>query len=65
MFARFFRRLATTCPPAARELGLLREHEDIAKRHAKVRAAWAPHLAESRSVVLETAERCPRRQRQP
>ncbi|MDQ5977683.1 MAG: hypothetical protein QG602_655 [Verrucomicrobiota bacterium] len=63
MFARFSRRLATTCPPAARELGLLREHEDIAKRHAKVRAAWAPHLAESRKVILEVAERCDRRQR--
>jgi hypothetical protein len=63
MFTRLLRRLATTCPPAGRELGLLREHEDIARRHAKVCAAWAPHLAESRKVVLETAARCGRRQR--
>jgi len=63
MLARFFRRLSTTCPSAARELGLLREHEDIAKRHAKVRAAWASHLAESRKVMLEVAARCPQRRR--
>lgn len=63
MFARLFRNFLTDCPPAARQLGLLREHEDIAKRHARVRAAWAPHLAESRKVVLEMAQRCPRRER--
>jgi len=63
MIARILRRLATSCPPAGRQLGLLREHEDIAQRHARVRAAWAPHLAESRRVVLETAQRCPRRRR--
>jgi hypothetical protein len=63
MFARFFRRLATTCPPVARQLGLLREHEDIATRHARVSAAWAPHLAECRRVILEAAAACPRRRR--
>jgi hypothetical protein len=63
MIARILRRLATSCPPAGRELGLLREHEDIAQRHARVRAAWAPHLAESRRVVLEAAQRCARRRR--
>jgi len=59
MISRILRRLVTSCPPAGRELGLLREHEDIARRHARVHAAWAPHLAESRRVVLETAQRCP------
>lgn len=63
MLTRLFRRWLTSCPPAARSLGLLREHEDIGRRHARVRAAWAPHLAESRRVILETAARCPRRQR--
>ncbi len=63
MFRTFFRNFLTTCPPAARSLGLLREHEDIAKRHARVRAAWAPHLAESRKVILDTAARCPQRGR--
>lgn len=63
MISRILRRLATSCPPAGRQLGLLREHEDIAKRHARVRAAWAPHLAESRKVILETAGRCAERRR--
>lgn len=63
MFARLLRRFATTCPPVARQLGLLREHEDIAQRHARVRAAWAPHLEASRQVILETAVRCPQRRR--
>jgi hypothetical protein len=63
MFSSFLRRFSTTCPPAARELGLLREHEEIAKRHARVRAAWAPHLAESKQVILEAAARCTHRRR--
>lgn len=63
MITAFLRRLKTTCPPAAKELGLLREHEDIAQRHARVRAAWAPHLAESRRVVLEAAGRGTKRRR--
>jgi hypothetical protein len=63
MFARLFRNFLTSCPPAARQLGLLKEHEDIAKRHARVRAAWTPHLASSKQVVLEVAARCPSRRR--
>jgi hypothetical protein len=63
MFARIFRNFLTTCPPAGRQLGLLHEHEEIAKRHARVRAAWAPHLAESRKVVMETAALCPQLRR--
>jgi hypothetical protein len=63
MFTRLFRNFLTSCPPAARQLGLLHEHEEIAKRHARVRAAWAPHLAESRKVVLDVAQSCPRRDR--
>jgi hypothetical protein len=63
MFTTIFRRFLTSCPPAARQLGLLKEHEDIAKRHARVRAAWAPHLASSKQVVLEAAARCPARRR--
>ncbi|HVZ66297.1 MAG TPA: hypothetical protein VG936_17155 [Lacunisphaera sp.] len=53
----FFRRLAPDCPPEARALGLLREHGDIAKRHAKVRGAWASHLAASKTAILEAADR--------
>ncbi len=63
MLARLLRRLATRCPPAARELGLLREHEDIARRHARVPDAWVSHLAASQAVILEIAAQCPRKTR--
>lgn len=63
MFARLLRRCLTRCPPEARQLGLLREHEDIARRHARVRAAWAPHLAASKAVIMEVAASCPQRGR--
>lgn len=63
MFAKIFCNFLTSCPPAGQQLGLLREHEEIAKRHARVREAWAPHLAESRKVVLEVAQNCGRRDR--
>jgi len=62
MLRDFWRSLWIRCPTAARELGLAREHHDIARRHAKVAAAWAPHLAASQACILEVAERCPRRE---
>lgn len=58
-----WRSLWIDCPPWARQLGLVREHFDIARRHARVPAAWAVHLAMSRDVILAAAEACPRRQR--
>lgn len=63
MLGDWFRSLLVRTPPAARRLGLVREHLDIAQRHARVRAAWASHLAASRAVILEVAARCPRRER--
>lgn len=61
MFASLWKRLRTDAPPAARQLGLAREHFAIAERHARVRADWAPHLDESRRAILAAAERCTRR----
>ena len=63
MLPDFLRGLLTRCPPAARSLGLLREHLAIARRHAKVRAAWASHLTDSRVAILAGAGRCTRHQR--
>lgn len=51
------------CPAAARRLGLAHEHIAIARRHERVRAAWAPHLAASRAAILAAAEKCARRER--
>jgi hypothetical protein len=47
----------TLCPPAARRLGYHREPAAIAARARRHRAAWASHLAESRRLVTEMAER--------
>ena len=61
MLRELFQVFLPNCPPWARELGLEREHQAIAKRHARVPAAWSPHLAASRNAVLWAAERCPAR----
>jgi hypothetical protein len=63
MFAAIWKRLHTDAPRAARQLGLAREHFAIAHRHARVRADWAPHLAESQRAMLEGAARCTTRER--
>ena len=58
MLKELFNIFVPDCPPWARELGLEREHKEIAKRHNRVRAAWAPHLQASRAAVMAVAERC-------
>lgn len=63
MFAELWKRFRTDAPRPARQLGLAREHFAIADRHARVRADWAPHLAESRRAILAAVARCPRRER--
>jgi len=57
----FLRAWLPECPPWARELGLWREHRAIARRHARLKTAWAPHLQASREAILAAAERCPQR----
>jgi hypothetical protein len=63
MFADLLKRLRTDSSRAARRLGLAREHFAIAERHARVRAAWAPHLAASKVAILDGADRCTQRER--
>ncbi len=58
-----FRSWRVDCPSYARQLGLAREHLAIAKRHERVRAAWASHLETSQRLIMEIAERCPKRDR--
>lgn len=58
MLKNFWRSLWIQAPAAAQQLGLAKEHHDIARRHAKVAAAWAPHLAASKALILEFAEGC-------
>ncbi len=63
MFSELIRRWRTQCPPWARQLGLAKEHLDIAGRHARVRAAWEPHLQASRTAMLAAADLCARHER--
>ncbi|WP_415909946.1 hypothetical protein [Oleiharenicola sp. Vm1] len=63
MLASLWKRLRTDSPRWAQRLGLTREHFAIASRHARVRAAWAPHLRASREAILAATERCARRER--
>ncbi|MBM3546619.1 MAG: hypothetical protein FJX54_06680 [Alphaproteobacteria bacterium] len=53
--------LATPCPFYVRRLGLLTESIAISARHRRCRAAWAPHLAATRQVILDAIARTPRR----
>ena len=53
--------LTTDCPADARRLGYLREAIAIKARHRRHCEAWGPHLARSRALVGDAAERCPQR----
>lgn len=55
MISDLLARLNAKTAPEARALGLWKEHRDIAQRHARVRAAWAGHLAASRAAILAAA----------
>lgn len=63
MFSDLLHRLFARTAPVAEPLGLWREHRDIAKRYARVRAAWAGHLAASRAAILEVAAAVQERRR--
>lgn len=60
MLREWIRSIRAEAPRWARQLDLVYEHAAIAGRYRRVRAAWQPHLAASRSVMLEAAERCAR-----
>ncbi|TWB10781.1 hypothetical protein FBZ89_13250 [Nitrospirillum amazonense] len=47
----------TLCPPAARRLGYHHESAAITARARRQRAAWASHLANSRRMVSQAAQR--------
>jgi hypothetical protein len=49
--------LATPCPADLRRLGYKTELVAIGARHRRCRAAWAPHLAQSRQAIERAVER--------
>ena len=57
------RSLRVDAHPAARRLGLVREHAAIAARHARVAQAWKAHLERSHAAIREAAQRCARKER--
>jgi len=54
--------LLTPTPRWARKHGFLRESIAIGARHARQKAAWAPHLENSCRVILAASDRCARRE---
>ena len=63
MLRQFIRSLRVDAHPAARRLGLVREHIAIDARHARVAKAWKPHLESSHAAILDLAKLCPHRNR--
>jgi len=63
MFTELLHRWLAQAPAVAKQLGLAREHDEIAKRHARVPEGWAPHLRASREAIVFAAKHCPQRQR--
>lgn len=61
MFAEFLEYLFTPCPRLARRMGYLTEAVAIRARHGRLRAAWRPHLENSRAAILDAARGCPGR----
>lgn len=52
------RSLRVDAHPAARRLGLVREHAAIDARHARVAGAWKAHLESSHAAIRDVAAKC-------
>lgn len=53
--------LTTPCSWRARSIGFLASSLQVQARFRRCREAWEPHLARTRSVILESASACPQR----
>jgi hypothetical protein len=63
MLSELYTYLATPCPQYVRHMDYLSEAIDMRKRYQRNRAAWQPHLENTRRFVLAAAERCGNRSR--
>jgi hypothetical protein len=61
MIAEWIEYLTTSCPSHVREMGYLRESIGIRSRYRRQARAWAPHLENSRRVILSSVARCDNR----
>lgn len=59
MFRKLPAWLAALCPGPSRRLGLAAESAAMVRRHGRCAAAWAPHLARCRELILAAAGDCP------
>lgn len=51
----------TPCSWRARAIGFLKSSLQVQARYRRCRRAWEPHIANTRRVILEAAQRCPQR----
>src|SRR5262245_36290369 len=63
MIGEWLERLLTTCPVHLRDMGYLREMLGIRRRQRRFGAAWEPHCASARRIILAAAGKCDRRRR--
>jgi hypothetical protein len=61
MLLELFRYFTIRCSPALRKIGFLHELLAIEARYKRRREAWRPHLEETKRLILDAAQRCPRR----
>ncbi len=52
--------LMTSCSKTARSMGFLSSSLQVRARYRRCRQAWAPHIQQTRHVILEAADRCRR-----
>ncbi len=55
--------LLTPCPPAARSMGFPASTIQVRTRYRRCKRVWAPHLQNTRNIILEAASRCPNRRK--
>jgi hypothetical protein len=63
MFSDFFSSLAASCSGYIRGMGYLNESLAMRRRYRRRRAAWEPHLDNSRRFLLFSAEKCRKKDR--
>lgn len=60
---RWLESLLTPCPRPVRALGYLRESLDIRDCYERCCYSWAPHLKQTRAVILAALARCPQKRK--
>jgi hypothetical protein len=59
----WFRYLTTPFPRHLKAMGYVRELKQLGSRRDRCRAAWQPHLEQTRSLIIEAADLCGAKER--